>query len=172
VDTLTGVGRIHRQAFIATHAKGGFATLDDRTPPITAADLLYDRGLPLHHVHGIRLSRVLRARGTEHCGAADRHERALSLAVEDIDHTRTKVRGPPPNGLCERFHQTVLDALCRVALREQRHGSREALPVDLDAWLRASHAARPHGGRWCCGKTPMQTFLDRVPLAKAKLLVA
>jgi hypothetical protein len=31
---------------------------------------------------------------------------------------------------------------------------------------------RPHQGRWCYGKTPMQTFLDTVPVAKDKLLVA
>jgi hypothetical protein len=28
--------------------------------------------------------------------------------------------------------------------------------------------ARPHQGRYCFGKTPMQTFLDAVPLAREK----
>ena len=31
---------------------------------------------------------------------------------------------------------------------------------------------RPHQGRWCFGKTPMQTFLDAIPLAKEKLMAA
>jgi hypothetical protein len=31
--------------------------------------------------------------------------------------------------------------------------------------------ARPHQGRWCYGKTPMQTFVDSVPLAKEKQMV-
>jgi hypothetical protein len=31
---------------------------------------------------------------------------------------------------------------------------------------------RPHQGRWCFGKTPMQTFLDALPLAKEKLMAA
>jgi len=44
--------------------------------------------------------------------------------------------------------------------------------VDLDAWLTEYNETRPHQGRWCYGKTPMQTFLDSVPLAKGKLLVA
>ena len=29
-----------------------------------------------------------------------------------------------------------------------------------------------HQGRWCFGKTPMQTFLDTLPLAKEKLMAA
>jgi hypothetical protein len=40
------------------------------------------------------------------------------------------------------------------------------LRADLDAWLVAWNARRPHQGRWCYGKTPLQTFLDSVPLAK------
>ena len=31
---------------------------------------------------------------------------------------------------------------------------------------------RPHQGRWCFGKTPMQSFLDALPLAKEKLMAA
>jgi len=29
---------------------------------------------------------------------------------------------------------------------------------------------RSHQGRWCFGKTPMQTFMDTVALAKEKLI--
>jgi hypothetical protein len=31
---------------------------------------------------------------------------------------------------------------------------------------------RPHQGRWCYGKTPMQTFIDTLPVAKEKLMQA
>jgi len=31
------------------------------------------------------------------------HEYELYLAVEDIDHTRTKTKSPQTNGICERF---------------------------------------------------------------------
>jgi hypothetical protein len=34
--------------------------------------------------------------------------------------------------------------------------------------VRDYNEARPHQGRWCYGKTPMQTFLDSVALAKEK----
>jgi hypothetical protein len=46
----------------------------------------------------------------------------------------------------------------------------EELEADLDAWLREYNEGRPHQGRWCYGKTPLQTFLDSLPLAKEKLL--
>jgi len=28
--------------------------------------------------------------------------------------------------------------------------------------------SRPHQGKWCFGKTPMQTFIDALPLAREK----
>ncbi len=172
VGTLKGVGRIYQQTFIDTYAKVGFAKLYDRKTPLTAADLLNDRVLPFYEQHGIPLTRVLTDRGTEYCGVPDRHEYELYLAVEDIDHTRTKTRSPQTNGICERFHKTVLNEFYRVAFRKKIYASLEDLQADLDAWLREYNEARPHQGRWCYGKPPMQTFLDSVPLAKEKLLVA
>ncbi len=90
--------------------------------------------------------------------------------MEDLDHTRTKTRSPQTNGICERFPTTGLNAFYRVAFRTTRSGTLEALQADLDAWLRESNETRPHQGRWGSGKTPRQTVLDSVPLAKAKLL--
>jgi len=170
VGTLKGVGRIYQQTFIDTYCKVAFAKLYDRKTPLTAADLLNDRVLPFYEEHGLRLCRVLTDRGTEFCGAPDRHEYELYLAVEDIDHTRTKTRSPQTNGICERFHKTVLNEFYRVAFRKKLYGTLEELQADLDAWLREYNETRPHQGRWCYGKTPMQTFLDSVPLAKEKLL--
>jgi hypothetical protein len=48
----------------------------------------------------------------------------------------------------------------------------DELQADLDAWVADYNANRPHQGRWCYGKTPMQTFLDSPPLAKEKLMAA
>ena len=115
VGTLKGVGRIYQQTFIDTYAKVAFAKLYDRKTPITAADLLNDRVVPFYDEHGIPLSRVLTDRGTEFCGRPEHHEYELYLAVENIDHTRTKTKSPQTNGICERFHRTVLDEFYRVA---------------------------------------------------------
>jgi hypothetical protein len=168
VGTLKGVGRIDQQTFIDTYCKVAFAKLYDRKTPLRAADLLNDRVLPFYEEHEL-LCRVLTDRGTEFCGAPDRHEYELYLAVEDIDHTRTKTRSPQTNGICERFHKTVLNDFYRVAFRKKLYQTLEELQADLDAWLREYNEVRPHQGR-CYGKTPMQTFLDSVPLAKEKLL--
>jgi transposase InsO family protein len=172
VGTLTGVGRIYQQTFIDTYSKVGFAKLYDRKTPLTAADLLNDRVVPFFEEHGIPLSRVLTDRGTEYCGQPDRHEYELYLAVENIDHTRTKTKHPQTNGICERFNKTVLNEFHRVAFRKKLYRSLEELQADLDAWLRDYNEERTHQGRWCYGKTPLQTFLDSVPLAKEKMLAA
>lgn len=119
---------------------------------------------------GIALCRVLTDRGTEYCGNPEHHDYELYLAVEDIDHTRTKTRSPQTNGICERFHRTVLDEFYRVAFRKKIYRTIDALQNDLDSWVKEYNETRPHQGRWCYGKTPMQTFLDALPIAREKLL--
>jgi transposase InsO family protein len=172
VGTLKGVGRIYQQTFIDTYSKVGFAKLYDRKTPLTAADLLNDRVLPFFEHHEIPLNRILTDRGTEYCGAPDRHEYELYLAVENIDHSRTKTKHPQTNGICERFHKTLLNEFYRVAFRKKIYRSFEELQTDLEAWLQEYNEDRPHQGRWCYGKTPGQTFIDSVPLAKEKMLAA
>jgi transposase InsO family protein len=171
VGTIKGVGRIYQQTFIDTYSKVAFAKLYDRKTPITAAELLNDRVVPFYDEHEIRLCRVLTDRGTEYCGG-ESHEYELYLAVEDIDHTRTKTKSPQTNGICERFHRTVLDEFYRVAFRKKIYRTIDELQADLDLWLAEYNERRPHQGRWCFGKTPMQTFLDTIPLAKEKIMAA
>ena len=172
VGNMKGVGRIYQQTFIDTYTKVVFAKLYDRKTPITAAEILNDRVLPFFEEHGIVLCRVLTDRGTEYCGNPEHHDYELYLAVEDIDHTRTKTKSPQTNGICERFHRTVLDEFYRVAFRKKIYRTIDELQNDLDVWVTAYNETRPHQGRWCYGKTPMQTFLDALPIAREKLLPA
>jgi transposase InsO family protein len=153
------------------HAAWLLALIGEGKTPITAAEILNDRVVPFFDEHGIRLSRMLTDRGTEFCGTQS-HEYELYLAVEDIDHSRTKDKSPQTNGICERFHRTVLDEFYRVAFRKKIYRTVDELQADLDAWLVEYNQRRPHQGRWCFGKTPMQTFLDALPLAKEKLMAA
>ena len=111
-----GVGRIYQQTFIDTYTKVVFAKLYDRKTPITAAEILNDR--------------VLTDRGTEYCGNPEHHDYELYLAVEDIDHTRTKTKSPQTNGICERFHRTVLDEFYRVAFRKKIYRTIDELQND------------------------------------------
>jgi transposase InsO family protein len=172
VGTMKGVGRIYQQTFIDTYSKVGFAKLYDRKTPITAADLLNDRVIPFFDIHDVPLGRVLTDRGTEYCGNHERHEYELYLAVEDIDHSRTKTKSPQTNGIVERFHKTILQEFYQVAFRKKLYRSIDDLQADLDQWMEGYNQARPHQGRWCYGKTPMQTFEDAIPLAKEKMIAA
>jgi hypothetical protein len=52
------------------------------------------------------------------------------------------------------------------------YGSIAGLQADLDTWMQRYIEERAHQGRWCFGKTPMQTFLDATLLAKEKMIAA
>jgi transposase InsO family protein len=170
VGTLKGVGRIYQQTFVDTYSKVASAKLYDRKNALVAADLLNDRVLPFFETHEIPLLRMLTDRGTEYCGNREHHEYQLYLAVENIDHSRTKARRPQSNGICERFHKTILQEFYQVAFRKKIYNTLDELQADLDTWLQQYNDTRPHSGKYCFGKTPMQTFLDSLPLAKEKML--
>jgi hypothetical protein len=66
----------------------------------------------------------------------------------------------------------MLNEFYRVTFRKKIYLTLEELQTDLDAWMEEYNRHRPHQGRWCYGKTPMQTFRDSVSLAKEKILAA
>jgi len=133
-----------------------------------AADMLNDRVIPFFDESNVRLLRVLTDRGTEYCGNREHHEYQLYLAVEDIDHSRTKAQHPQTNGICERFHRTMQDEFYSVAFRKKLYRSLDELQTDLDKWIAEYNESRPHSGKYCFGKTPMQTFRDSKHLADEK----
>lgn len=128
--------------------------------------------VPFFEEHEVPLSRILTDRGTEYCGSPDSHEDELYLAIENIDHTRTKVKSPQTNGIVERLHKTMLNEFYRITFRKKIYTTLAELQADWEEWLRDSNEERVHQGRWCYGRTPMRTFLDTIPLAKEKLLAA
>lgn len=170
VGNIKGVGRIYQQTFIDTYTKVAFAKLYDRKNALTAADLLNDKVLPFLEAHHIPLLRILTDRGTEYCGRPEYHEYELYLAVEGIEHSKTKARSPQSNGICERFHRTIQHEFYSVAFRRKMYTCIEELQKDLDEWITAYNEERTHSGKYCYGKTPMQTFKDSLSLAKEKML--
>lgn len=170
VGNIKGVGRIYQQTFIDTYSKVAFAKLYDRKNAITAADMLNDKVLPFFEENQIPLLRVLTDRGTEYCGKPDYHEFSLYLTLEGIDHSKTKARSPQTNGICERFHRTIQDEFYAVAFRKKIYESIQDLQQDLDEWMLYYNQERTHSGKYCFGKTPLQTFHDSLPLAKEKIL--
>lgn len=170
VGTIKGVGRIYQQTFIDTYTRVAFAKLYTSKHAITSADILNDKVLPFFEQQQIPLLRILTDRGTEFNGRPENHEFQLYLQIEGIDHSRTKVRHPQSNGICERLHRTMQDEFYAITFRKKLYQDLETLQCDLDEWLDYYNNQRPHSGRYCFGKTPMQTFNESITLAKQKLL--
>ena len=160
VGNIKGVGRIYQQTFIDTYSRVAFAKLYTSKTAITSADLLNDRVLPFFEEQGIPLLRVLTDRGTEYKGRPEYHEYELYLGLESIEHSKTQVRHPQSNGICERLHRTMQEEFYAVAFRRKLYDSLDALQEDLDCWMEYYNTERTHSGRYCFGKTPMQTFIE------------
>ena len=156
VGTLKGVGRIYQQTFVDTYSKWAAAKLYTTKTPITSADLLNDRVLPFFAEQGMGVIRILTDRGTEYCGRPENHDYQLYLALNDIEHSKTKANHPQTNGICERFHKTILQEFYQVAFRRKIYQSIEELQHDLDDWMVYYNSARTHQGKMCCWRTPMQ----------------
>lgn len=170
VGTLKGVGRIYQQTFIDTYTRVAIVKLYDRKNALVAADTLNDRVLPFFEEQDVPLLRILTDRGTEYCGSPEHHEFELYLALEQIEHTKTKARSPQTNGICERFHKTMLQEFYQIAFRKKLYETIEQLQQDVDEWLYSYNHERPHSGRYCFGKTPMQTFLEGKAIVEQKML--
>lgn len=170
VGNIKGVGRIYQQTFIDTYTRVAFAKVYDRRTAITSADLLNDKVLPFFEQQQIPLLRILTDRGTEYKGRPDQHEYELYLSLEEIEHSKTQVKHPQSNGICERLHRTMQEEFYAVAFRKKLYRSLDELQLDLDEWLLYYNNERPHSGRYCFGKTPMQTFTDSKNMAVEKQL--
>lgn len=160
VGNLKGVGRIYQQTFVDTYCKVAFAKLYTTKTPITSADILNDRVLPFFEQQALPMLRILTDRGTEYCGRVDHHDYQLYLAINDIDHTKTKAMSPQTNGICERFHKTILQEFYQVTFRKKLYSTMEELQKDLDEWIDYYNNERTHQGKMCNGRTPMETLLD------------
>lgn len=160
VGNMKGVGRIYQQTFVDTYSKTAFAKLYTTKTPITAADLLNDKVLPFFEAHDLPMLRILTDRGTEYCGRVDQHDYQLYLAINDIDHTKTKAMSPQTNGICERFHKTILNEFYQITFRKKLYENMEELQKDLDEWMKYYNNDRTHQGKMCCGRTPFETLLD------------
>lgn len=170
VGNIKGVGRIYQQTFIDTYSRVAFAKVYDRKNALAAADLLNDKVLPFFEEQQVPLLRLLTDRGTEYKGKREHHEYELYLSIEGIEHSKTQVRSPQSNGICERLHRTMQEEFYAVAFRKKLYQTIEELQADLDQWMDFYNHQRPHSGRYCFGKTPMQTFIDSKTLATDKIL--
>ena len=82
VGYLKGSGRIYQQTAVDTYSSVSFAK--------------------------VYTARVLTDRGTEFCGAPEKHPYELYLELNDIGHTKTKAKNPQTKAISERVHKTIL----------------------------------------------------------------
>lgn len=170
VGTIKGIGRIYQQTFVDTYSRVAHVSLYNDKSSIVAAHLLNSKVIPWFSEQNISLLRILTDRGTEYCGKLENHPYQIYLYAEDIDHTKTKVRSPQTNGICERFHRTIKNEFYDFAFRKKIYTSIEELQIDVDQWINYYNNERPHSGKFCYGKTPMRTFLESKIIANDKVL--
>lgn len=164
VGYIKGVGKIYQQTGLDTHSNVGFAKVYlDRTA-LAAADFLNDKVLPFFDEQGITVLRVLSDNGSEYCGKRDEHAYQLFLQLNEIEHTRIKVRHPQTNGAVERLNQTIQEEFYKVAFRKKLYRSIEEIQADLDAFMTWYNTERTNQGRYCQGRTPFQTFIEGLEL--------
>ena len=171
VGTLKGVGRIYQQTFIDTYAKVAFAKLYDRKTPITAADVLTTACC--------RSSRTMTSASAA-CSPTAAPNIAAILSGTNTNSTWrwriSTILAPRPGARRPTVSASASTAPCltsSTAWRSVEDLSHHRGTADRPRCLgRRSNHQRPHQGRWCYGKTPIQTLIDALPLAKEKLMAA
>lgn len=61
------------------------------------------------------------------CGKVEQHDYQLYLAINDIEHTKTKAMSSKTNSICEQFHKTILNEFYQVTFRKKLYDDLEAL---------------------------------------------
>lgn len=166
VGYIKGIGKIYQQTGIDTFSNVGFAKLYQDKNALTAADFLNDKVLPFFDQHAMRVLRTLTDRGTEYCGKPEAHPYQLYLHLTDIEHTKTKVRHPQTNGATEKLNQTIQTEFYAVAFRKKLYTTLEEMQADLDTFMDHYNGERTNQGKRCCGRTPLETFVDGKELYK------
>jgi transposase InsO family protein len=157
VGTLKGIGRVYLHAVVDTYGSYAFGFLHVSKQPEAAVAVLHNEVLPFYRDLGLEVGAVLTDNGREF-GGTERHPYELYLALNDIEHRKTRVRSPRTNGFVERFHGTVLEEFFRPAMHARLYESVAALQADLDAWLLHYNRERPHLGYRNQGRRPWDTI--------------
>ncbi len=160
VGYIKGIGRIYQQTAIDTHSNVGFAKIYASRTGLMAADLLNDKVLPFFDEHQMKVQRILTDNGSEYCGRKDTHPYELFLHLNGIEHTRTKPRTPRTNGSVERLNQTIEDEFYEVAFRKKLYRTVQEIQEDLDTFMDTYNRDRTNQGRYCQGRTPLQTMVE------------
>jgi transposase InsO family protein len=156
VGHFKGIGKVYLHAVVDTYGSYGFGFLHTSKQPEAAVAVLHNEVLPFYAERNLTVTAVLTDNGREFCGT-DNHPYELYLALNDIEHRRTRVRSPQTNGFVERFQRTVLEEFFVPALRTTFYDTVDTLQADLDRWLLYYNTQRPHQGYRNMGRRPVDT---------------
>lgn len=157
VGSIKGIGRIWLHAVVDTYASYAFGFLHTTRKPEAAVAVVHNEVLPFYQERDIAVDTILTDNGREFCGT-DTHPFELYLALNDIEHRRTKVGRPQSNGFVERFLGTVKSEFFELAFRRTLYTSVDQLQADLDEWLIHYNTERPHQGYRNMGRRPIDTI--------------
>jgi transposase InsO family protein len=163
VGHLKGVGKLYLDAVVDTYGSYAFGSLHTGKLPEAAAAVVHNDVLPFYADRGLRVGAILTDNGREYCGT-EAHPSEVYLALNDVEHRRTKGKPPWTNGFVERFHRTALDEFFRTAFRTRFYEAVEPLQADLGAWLRHYNTERPHLGYRNYGRRPLDTITQYLAL--------
>ena len=152
-----GGQRLILHAVVDAYSSYADALLWPSKQPEAAAGLLHSDVLPFYAARQATVGALLTDNGTEFCGTPE-HPFEFYLALNDIEHRRTKVRSPQTNGFVERFIRTVKEEFFQKARLTKLYDSMEELPADLAEWLVYYNVDRPHQGNRNMGRTPIETI--------------
>jgi transposase len=156
------VGRIYMQTVIDTFSNVGFAMLFTSKKHLNSVAILHEKVLPFFEENNVSVLRILTDNGTEYCGNPLNHKYEIYLNLNDIEHSRTRVKTPRTNGACERLNQTILNEFIKIYFRKKIYESLEDLQKDLDEYMYKYNFERTNQGKRCKGRTPYQTFKEGI----------
>jgi len=160
VGRIKGIGKVYLQAVVDTYDSFAFAFLHTGKLPECSVAVLHNEVLPFYEDNKLKVEAVLTDNGREFRGREDRHPYELYLALNEIEHRKTKVRHPYTNGFVERFNRTLSDEFLSQAFLEKFYEGVEPLQEDLDKWLHHYNYERPHRGYRNLGKRPADSLND------------
>jgi len=167
VGHFTGIGKLYLQAVVDTYSSHAFGFLHTGKLPVCAVSVLHNDALPFYRRRNLKVAAVITDNGREYCGT-QAHPYELYLALNDIEHRRTRVGRPQTNGFVERFNRTALDEFFRTALRETLYTKVDRLQADFDVWLHHYNNERPHRGYRNMGKRPIDTITEYLEKLEAQ----
>lgn len=93
--------------------------------PITEAELLNDSVSPFYESYDLPMLRIFTVCGTQFCVRVEQHDYQLYFAINDIYYTKAKAMSLQTNGICERFHKTILQEFYQITFSKKLYSELE-----------------------------------------------